>query len=66
MRSNNIECDEGDPIILDDNSIRCDRNNNDYTGLVKIPVDPAGDCCYGSSTKPCKSEGSQEHRHNAQ
>ena len=22
-----------------------------------IPVEPAGDRCYGSSTKPCKSEG---------
>jgi len=31
-----------------------------------IPVDPAGDCCYGSSTKPCKSEGSSDHRLNAQ
>ena len=31
-----------------------------------IPVDPAGDCCYESSTKPCKSEGSSEHRRNAQ
>ncbi len=24
---------------------------------IRIPVDPAGDCCYESSTKPCKSEG---------
>ena len=33
-------------------TLLCDRIR-----IVLIPVDPAGDCCYGSSTKPCKSEG---------
>ena len=33
---------------------------------IRIPVDPAGECCYGSSAKPCKSEDSQESRLNAQ
>ena len=32
----------------------------------RVPVDPAGDCCYGSSTKPCKLEGPSGPRQNAQ
>ena len=65
MCSSNFEYEKGDPIPS--------RRYDDKfqlavwkSGLVRIPVDPAGDCCYESSIKPCKSEDSQESRLNAQ
>lgn len=48
---------ENDPAIF----LRSDQNNrSDQCDQDRrpVPVDPAGDCCYRSSSKTCKSEDS--------